>query len=149
MKLSNIAIALCLGICLKNANAADPKVFAPKCGIQAKVLVNGGMVSYEASKGSDIKFGSFLVETEKPLRVEIADYNFDGYSDFSVSHIDDGMGTYSIFHIWVYFSGTNSFVPLLPKCGDIFINVVLDKSKRTLTNSYFSDNQMKSCAIKY
>ena len=129
--------------------AAAPTTFEPKCGISASVTLEGQQLSYEVRKGDSTSAGALTLETEKTVRVTVADYNFDGYQDFSASHTDDGMGTYTLFHIFVYEPKTNNFVALRPKCGDEFINVVVNPKKRTLTNSYFADNRMKSCSAKY
>lgn len=126
-----------------------PTAFAPKQGISASVSVDGQQLDYEVRKGDSANTGALTLETEKTVRVTVADYNFDGYQDFSASHTDDGMGTYTLFHIFVYEPKTNNFVALTPKCGDEFINVVVNPKKRTLTNSYFADNRMKSCSAKY
>jgi hypothetical protein len=87
--------------------------------------------------------------TKIPVRVEIDDYNFDGFKDFSLSHVDDGQGTYSIYRIFVYSRKTRNFVEIQPKCGDEFINIKLDKKNKTVINSYYSDNVMTGCSKKY
>jgi hypothetical protein len=57
----------------------------------------------------------------------VVDYNFDGYKDFSVSHIDDGMGTYTIYDVFLYSPKGNGFVAVLPRCGDMFNNILVNK----------------------
>ena len=117
----------------------DSVSFSPARGIDVAVTNAGQVVSEE-----------IVVETEKKIKVNLADYNFDGHMDFSLSHTDDGMGTYQVYQIYVFSPAEHKFVQLTPKCGDEFINVVLSKpSQRTLTNSYVSQNQFKSCKAKY
>lgn len=57
--------------------------------------------------------------------------NFDVYKDFSVSYIDSGMGTYTLYRILVYDNTGDKFVEITPKCGDQFINVVLNTETLT------------------
>lgn len=92
---------------------------------------------------------TIAIETKKPVAIKVDDYNFDGYQDFSISSIDEGMGTYRIYRIFIYSASRHEFVEIRPACGDDFINVRLTKKTRTLTNSYFSDNVIKTCTQKY
>jgi hypothetical protein len=127
----------------------EPVVFMPKLGIRATVVVKGAEAEYEVTDRYVKNVGATAMQTEKKVNVTIADYNFDGYKDFSLSHIDDGMGTYTKFRIFVYSPKASNFVELVPECGGEFINVVRSDKKRRLTNSYFVDHQMKSCNKKY
>lgn len=150
MKLPTIILGAVLSAVLAPAHAAQSvREFVPKCGIAAKVVVEDAQVAFEVTKGALRHADSVTIETEKALRVQVADYNFDGYDDFAVSHLDDGMGTYTIFHIYAYVPKTNKFVAMTPKCGDEFINVVLNKKRRALNNSYYADNVMKACTQKF
>ena len=42
-----------------------------------------------------------------------------------------------------------SFLALAPRCGDEFINLAVNKAKKTLTNSYIVDNKYRTCQAKY
>jgi hypothetical protein len=134
-----------------SVRAASPDMlsFAPMCGVATEVVANGQEVTVTVKKGSDVTTEKIQVETEKNLKLTVNDYNFDGHSDFAISHIDDGMGTYTIYQIYAFSPKENKFNLMSPKCGDEFINVVISKKKRLLTNSYMVDNQFKTCTMKY
>lgn len=78
--------------------------------------------------------------TGKDSYLETNDYNFDGFTDFASFHTDDGMGVYSIYQIFIFNPQTQQFDLLEfptnfnPKC-DMFCDVKVDKTKKTLTSS--------------
>ncbi len=78
--------------------------------------------------------------TDKETYFAIADYNFDGYKDFSCCHIDDGMGVYTVYQIFIYNPKTNLFNELqipykvYPNC-EMFCDVKLDKKRKRLLSS--------------
>jgi hypothetical protein len=124
--------------------------FSPARGIDVTVSLAGQVATVAVTNAGQVASEEIAVETEKKIKINLADYNFDGHMDFSLSHTDDGMGTYQIYQIYVYSPSEHKFVQLTPKCGDEFINVVLSRpSQRTLTNSYVSQNQFKNCKAKY
>ena len=92
---------------------------------------------------------TIALETEKRLKISVEDYNFDGHKDFAISHVDDGMGTYQVSQVYVYSAQAEKFIPLAPKCGDEFINLAVDKARRTLTSSYVVVNKYKTCQMKF
>lgn len=133
-----------------NASSDDGLSFSPVPGVTANVSVNQNLVTLTLKNGASTTKEEINVDTEKKIRVQLADYNFDGYRDFSTSHTDDGMGTYQIYQIYVFSPQEKKFVQLQPTCGDDFINVVVSKpSQRRLVSSYFSDNRLKICTKKY
>jgi hypothetical protein len=130
--------------------AADGKLsFSPLCDVKAEVVANGQQVTITVRQGADVVTETIAVDTEKKLKLAVDDFNFDGHPDFVISHTDDGMGTYTISQIYSYSAKEKKFVALTPKCGDEFINVVVSKKKRTLTNSYMVDNRYKTCTMKF
>ena len=78
--------------------------------------------------------------TGKQSRLEVNDYNFDGFTDFASFHTDHGMGVYTIYEIFIFNPKTKQFDRLNfpsnfnPKC-DMFCDVKIDKIKKTLTSS--------------
>lgn len=124
-------------------------VFSPETGVTAAISSQTQEVKITLTSGSTTTTDKISVDTEKPLNVVIEDYNFDGRKDFSISHVDDGMGTYIVYDVYIYSHKTRKFIPLRPKCGDQFINLKLSKSKQVITSSYFSDNRLKICISKY
>lgn len=151
LPLSCIAATALLIVKLSHANAMTGKQveFEPTTGVFARVKVEGALVTFEVGKPLGTNNGAVAVETEKALHIAVADYNFDGFKDFSVSYIDSGMGTYTLFRIFAYNNTAKRFVEISPTCGDEFINVALNKNRRTLTSSYFAVNQMKLCVKKH
>lgn len=132
-----------------NAMAGEQVKFAPATGVFARVTVEGPLVTYEVGKPLGPNKGAVTVETEKVLHIAVADYNFDGYKDFSVSYVDSGMGNYTLFRIFAFDDTVKRFFEISPQCGDEFLNVVLSTKRRTLTTSNFVGNEMKSCVKKY
>ena len=131
------------------ATAGNKLSFSPFCNVQAEVVADGQKVIVTVKKNDEIANATIEIETEKKLQLAVNDFNFDGHSDFSISHTDDGMGTYTITEIYVYTAKEKKFLRLTPKCGDEFINVVISKTKRTLTNSYVVNNRYKTCTMKF
>ncbi|MEN2401395.1 hypothetical protein GKZ90_0016515 [Flavobacterium sp. MC2016-06] len=78
--------------------------------------------------------------TDKEMHVAIEDYNFDGYKDFSVYRLDDGMGVYTIYQIFIYNPTNGKFKALQipvncnPEC-DEFCDVQINPKKKTLQSS--------------
>ncbi|WP_419963732.1 hypothetical protein [Pantoea vagans] len=35
----------------------------------------------------------------------VGDYNHDGYRDFSIWHLDEGVGTYKKYRLFIFFTG--------------------------------------------
>lgn len=127
----------------------DRTVFSPDSGVKVELLVRGHDVHLNLSGRSGVSSSIIAVETEKALRIQIADYNFDGHKDFSISHVDDGMGTYQIYQVYVYSPNEGRFLPLTPRCGGEFINLVVNSSKKALTSSYVVDNRYRICQSRY
>jgi hypothetical protein len=137
--------------CLSAFAAADASklAFSPLCDVKAEVVAKDQEVTITVRHGAEVATETIQVETEKKLKLAVDDFNFDGHPDFAISHTDDGMGTYTISQIYSYSAREKKFVALTPKCGDEFINVVVSKKKRTLTNSYMVDNRYKTCTMKF
>ncbi|MFP5392789.1 MAG: XAC2610-related protein [Gammaproteobacteria bacterium] len=128
---------------------AAPTVFAPKAGIYASVEPKGPSVEFELRRGKEVRTGTLAVETERELRIEVADYNFDGYRDFATRHIDDGMGTIDVYNLFIYSPTTDRFVELMPKCGDMFLAIRVNRRAKTITNTYYQHGQITTCTRKY
>ncbi|MCV9927764.1 hypothetical protein OIU83_08885 [Flavobacterium sp. LS1R49] len=78
--------------------------------------------------------------TDKQTQIAIEDYNFDGYHDFACYHLDDGMGVYTIYQIFIYNPENGLFKKLrqsskfAPEC-DEFCDIQINKKKKTLQSS--------------
>lgn len=153
MKTSAAKIAIAAATNAANVPAqvgdAGPMAFSPAKGVWAELTVKDHSVELSLASDGGSATETIAVETEKKLRVRIEDYNFGGHKDFSISHTDNGMGTYEISLVYVYTPRERKFVPLAPRCGDEFINLALDKSRRTLTNSYVVDNKYRTCQARF
>lgn len=92
--------------------------------------------------------------TGKDSHLVTNDYNFDGFTDFASFHTDDGMGVYSIYQIFIFNPKTQQFDLLefpthfKPKC-DMFCDVKVDKTKKTLTSSCRGGARTHSDIWKY
>ncbi|MYN20593.1 hypothetical protein GTP81_28015 [Rugamonas sp. FT107W] len=109
--------------------------------MQASLVVHAHEVEVSVSGAQGESKETIGVETEKNLKIKVEDYNFDGHKDFSISHVDDGMGSYDVYQVYVYSVEQRKFIPLAPQCGDEFINLVVNKRSRTLVNSYVLNNR--------
>lgn len=123
--------------------------FSPTTGVEANLIVRDHAVEVALTGVNGGSTETIAIETEKKLNLKLEDYDFDGHKDFSVSHVDDGMGTYEIYQVYLYSSKENKFVLLAPPCGEEFINLVVEKRARTLVNSYISNNRYKTCKKKF
>lgn len=127
---------------------AEPLSFSPDKGVSITLVPdkNNLTIITEGKNGSKTEAISF--QTEKAMHVEMDDYNFDGFKDFSVWYIDDGMGTYSIHRIFIYIPKKSTFKELSPACGDEFINLKVDKAKKVLNSTYYKANEPALCVTK-
>jgi hypothetical protein len=149
MNILKILIVTVFGLGLGQAKSADSTVFSPTRGVSVSIAIEGPRVDYEIRKAGSVVSHEYVTQTENPLKLVLADYNFDGYKDFSVFHIDDGMGTYTVHYIFVYSPKANTFVELIPKCGHMFANLVRNKKGHTLSHMYYVDNVPTTCTRKY
>lgn len=77
--------------------------------------------------------------------VTLEDYNRDGYKDFSVWYLDEGMGTYKIYRLFIFSPLEGKFKEIKPGCGDDFVNIRIDGDN--LINTFYDENTLKSCAM--
>lgn len=132
------------------ANAQTVRL-SPAPRVTTTLQIDGQTVTVTTTAPSGNRTRAIVIDTEKHLHADIADYNFDGYPDFSIWHVDDGMGTYSQYRIFTFSRTRGDFVELVPACGDEFINVRLSNKDKLLYNSYHVtiQNRWVSCAHRY
>ncbi|RCJ42847.1 hypothetical protein DM084_30130, partial [Klebsiella pneumoniae] len=70
--------------------AGTPVEFSPEQGVKAALRVEDGKLLYEITTGSGPVIGSVDTQTEKPIHIEIGDYEFSGRKGFSFWSIDEG-----------------------------------------------------------
>ena len=134
----------------QSVNAADfATVFTPARGLKATLSVREQQVELTVTGPRGRSSETLPFETEQPLRIKVDDYNFDGHKDFSVSHVDDGKGTYDLYDIYVYAPKTGKFERLAPTCGEDFINVRLDRKRRALINTRVENYRFTSCRMTF
>lgn len=95
--------------------------------------------------GDNVEKETINIDAESKLNIEIADYNFDGNLDFSVWHMDEGMGTYLIYRVFIFKPKIKKFTEANPNCGDEFINLNLDRKSKTVSSTYFKNNTPRVC----
>lgn len=146
-----VCLACCaLGSAHQPASAADrAMVFAPATGVKATLTVHEQQVEVTVTGPRGRSTDTLPFETEHPLRVNVEDYNFDGHKDFSVSHLDDGKGTYDLYDIYVYAPKSGKFERLVPTCGEDFINVRLDRTRRALINTRVENYRFTACRMTF
>ncbi|WP_261641168.1 hypothetical protein [Erwinia mallotivora] len=110
--------------------------------ISAKVLLknNDSLEVSVLEAGKQVDLENVDVSSEKKSH-----YNRDGYKDFSIWHLDEGMGTYKIYRLFFFSPAEKKFKEIKPTCGDDFINVRIEG--HDLINMIYDDNTPKSCSI--
>lgn len=92
--------------------------------------------------GKQINLENFNVSSEKKNHITFEGYNRDGYKDFSIWYLDEGMGTYKIYRLFVFSPADKKFKEIKHICGDNFVNVRIEG--HDLINMIYDDNTPKS-----
>lgn len=121
--------------------------FTPEDGVRAEITVLGNVVDVYTNDGSSERRQRLEIETEKPIQVKIDDYLFNGRLGFALKYIDEGMGVFTLYRVFVY-TETNGFEEIFPRCGDEFINLKINKRKKILVSTYFQDQKPIMCITK-
>lgn len=117
----------------------------PADGMIIKADVEETELVYSISLKDEIKTNRIKFDTEKRLYLGSDDLNFDGYPDIFAWHTDEGMGSFSVYRIFIYLPKNNNFIENLPNCGDQFLNLKIDKKHKKIRSTYFEDNIPKIC----
>ncbi|HHL0034601.1 XAC2610-related protein [Enterobacter mori] len=114
--------------------------------ISAKVLLkdNDSLEVSVLEAGNQVNLENVDVSSEKINHIKFEDYNRDGYKDFSIWHLDEGMGTYKIYRLFVFSPADKNFKEIKPACGDSFVNVRVEG--HDLINMIYDDNTPNSCS---
>lgn len=129
-----------------HAFACDERVlYSPKEGVDVEILTHKQTIFYKVDTSVRAESGQITVDTEKKLKLTIEDYNFDGYRDFSISHLDDGMGVFNISRVFLFSPTDKDFREIFPDCGDEFLNLKKDVAAKALVSTYFKDNVPEFC----
>lgn len=141
--LAVLAIFVCVSI------QAQSLKFNPVKESEVKLSWSGSSLSVDVKNNGSHKVSEFVFETDKNLHIMLDDFNFDGVEDFAVWHVDDGMGTYRVFRVFVYDVKKVAFTEVFPSCGDEFINLMADKKNRNLKSTYYEGNTPKRCVTSF
>ncbi|QJP98345.1 MULTISPECIES: XAC2610-related protein [Pseudomonas] len=128
---------------------AEPTTFSPAKGVEATLILEGSTLNVALKNAAHSESQTINFQAEKPLHMQIGDFNFDGMKDFSVWQIDDGMGTYSYFRVFIYQPETNRFEEAKPDCGDGFVNLRVDKKRKALLSTYWGMNGPEQCITRF
>jgi hypothetical protein len=136
-------------LAVQGAAAGTPVVFSPAAGVRTTLSVHDRTVDVVVAGPRERTPTTIVLDTDRPLHIQIHDVDGDGRQDFSVFHGDDGKGSFEIRHVYLYSVREGRFLPLLPACGDEFVNPRFDTGARTLVNAYVEDNVWKTCRMQF
>jgi hypothetical protein len=147
-KLAFVLLSLLLSSSVFAANYRQE--FTPAPGVRAVVDTNDGSLNWKIYYKGGSSWGTESLDTEKAVRIAVDDYDFSGHLGFSVGHVDDGMGTYTIHRVFTYSPSARRFVERspAPSCGDEFINLQVDKKNRRLISTMWDQNVPESCTTR-
>lgn len=147
MNIEKVILAVLAAFVCMSIQAQSLK-FSPGKKSEVKLLWRGPRLDVSVNDNGHHKLSEFAFETDKRLHIKLEDFNFDGVGDFAVWHTNDGMGTYTIFRVFVYDAKKGMLIEYFPGCGDEFINLIIDKQNKILSSTYYEDNIPKQCVTK-
>jgi hypothetical protein len=126
------------------------RFFSPAPGVKAEITTEGQVLTWKVYYGGGSNHGRVDIDAEKPIYIDVKDYDFSGRLGFAVWHVDDGVGAYSIYRVFTFSPSTNKFVERSPAslCGDEFINLAIDKKRHRLYSTYWHQNIPKICITR-
>lgn len=127
---------------------AQPTTFQPDKHTTVTLALHGQQVNLEIQRNGHTQSRELRVQAEKPLHIELDDFNFDGAGDFAIWHVDDGMGTYTIHRVFIYNPTQGQFVERFPACGDEFLNLKVNKPGKFLVSTYYQGNIPRRCLTR-
>lgn len=112
--------------------------------ISAKVLLkdNDSLEVSVSEAGKQVNQENVDVSSEEKNHITFEDYNRNGYKDFGIWHLDEGVGTYKIYRLFIFSPADKKFKEIKPTCGDDFVNVRIEGH-----NMIYDNNTPKSCSI--
>ena len=145
---SMVAALVLSSAALHTAWAADAITFPVDHATQATIEVQGDYVHYELRGPAGTRTARIATQTEKPVHLEVADYDFSGQQGFAFWSIDEGQGVSKIYRIFTFSQKRNDFVERHPRCGDAFLNLRVDARRKQLISTFFENNTPKSCTTQ-
>lgn len=123
--------------------------FSPSADIRVSVGVSNEALEYSVVKSGEV-FGivKIQMEVESEPHLSVEDFDFDGHLDFSSWNVDEGMGTFTIHRVFLFDPDTSGFVEAGPSCGDEFVNLGVDHSRRLLISTVFHGGEPMRCETR-
>lgn len=139
-----VAVAFCCAVFCSCVEAQEVEV-SPVKGHRF-FLKEEGSTAIVKEVGKLEKVIEFYAENK--INIEINDYNFDGVKDFAVWHMDDGMGVYKVYRVFVFNVKAEAFLEIFPDCGDEFLNLKINSVSHSLLSTYFNEGEPKVCVSR-
>ena len=148
MRSKTLAASL-LGLLWTMPVLADTTTFSPTKSIEATLVIEGSTLNVAVKSEAHSESRTIDFQAENELHVKIDDFNFDGAKDFAIRQLDDGMGSYDYYRVFIYQVKTGTFEELQPDCGDGFVNLRVDKKRKALLSTYWEMNIPKQCVTRF
>ena len=148
MQLKNITLLLIFLMWTIPA-LAETTTFSPTQGIDATLVLEGSKLNIAVKSEMHSESRTIDFEAENELHMQFDDFNFDGAQDFAIWQLDDGMGTYNYYRVFIYQAKTGMFEELQPDCGDGFVNLRVDKKRKALLSTYWGMNGPDQCITRF
>ncbi|EJZ60785.1 hypothetical protein I1A_005150 [Pseudomonas fluorescens R124] len=128
---------------------AETTTFSPTQGVEATLVHKGSTLNVAVKGETHNESRTVDFEAVNELHMQFDDFNFDGAQDFAIWQLDDGMGTYHYYRVFIYQVKTGTFEELQPDCGDGFVNLLVDKKRKALLSTYWEMNIPKQCVTRF
>ncbi|HEX4548928.1 XAC2610-related protein [Pseudomonas sp.] len=148
MRSKALAVSL-LGLLWTMPVLAETTTFIPTKGVEATLVLEGSTLNVAVKGETHNESRTVDFEAVNELHMQFDDFNFDGAQDFAVWQLDDGMGTYDYYRVFIYQARTGTFEELQPDCGDGFVNLRVDKKREALLSNYWEMNIPKQCVTRF
>ena len=148
MQFKNLAVPL-LGLMWTLQAFAETSTFSPTQGVEAALVLEGSTLNIAVKGETHNESRTIDFQAVNELHVQVDDFNFDGVKDFAIWQLDDGMGTYHYYRVFIYQAKTGTFQELQPDCGDGFVNLRVDKKRKALLSTYWEMNIAKQCVTRF
>jgi hypothetical protein len=148
MRSKTLAASL-LGLLWTMPVLAETTTFSPTKGVEATLVLEGSTLNIAVKGETNNESRTIDFQAENELHVQFDDFNFDGAKDFAIWQLDDGMGTYYYYRVFIYQAKTGTFQELQPDCGDGFVNLRVDKKRKALLSTYWEMNIPKQCVTRF
>ncbi|CAI8787289.1 XAC2610-related protein [Pseudomonas sp. IT-P260] len=146
---SKALAASLLGLLWTMPVLAETTTFSPTQGVEATLVLEGSTLNVAVKSETHNESRTVDFEAVNELHMQFDDFNFDGAQDFAIWQLDDGMGTYHYYRVFIFQVKTGTFEELQPDCGDGFVNLRVDKKRKALLSTCWEMNIPKQCVIRF